>query len=65
MDPLVLTAPMVRKYVDLRGRIAQVRANRERAFLGVVYRWAREGGHVEQNPAQGVPGFPSRRAIAM
>ncbi|UXY16686.1 site-specific integrase [Chitiniphilus purpureus] len=47
----------VRKYLDLRGKTAPVRANREKALLSHLFNKAREWGITEaQNPCSGITG---------
>ena len=47
----------IRKYLDLRGKQSKTQANREKAFLSRVYRWAFERAKVNINPAKGVKQF--------
>ncbi len=48
----------IRQYMDLRGEVAKVRANREKALFSHIYNKAREWGYTNaQNPCQGVKGF--------
>lgn len=47
----------IRKYMDKRGVKSRVQANREKAFLSRVFRWAYERGKVKMNPCQGVKQF--------
>jgi len=47
----------VRRYLDIRGRMAKVRANRERALLSHLFNCAREWGYTDAaNPCAGVKG---------
>lgn len=47
----------MRKYLDIRGQKAKVRANRERALLSHVFNCAREWGYTDAaNPCAGVKG---------
>ena len=57
--PIDAIAPMhVREYMDIRGKVAAVRANREKALLSHVFNKAREWGFTAlQNPCQGVRRF--------
>lgn len=57
--PIDAIAPMhVREYMDIRGQVAKVRANREKALLSHIFNKAREWGYTAlQNPCQGVKGF--------
>lgn len=48
----------IREYMDIRGRTAKVRANREKALFSHMFNKAREWGYTAaQNPCQGVKGF--------
>ncbi len=57
--PIDAIAPVhIREYLDIRGKVAKVRANREKALFSHVFNKAREWGYtVGQNPCQGVKGF--------
>jgi len=57
--PIDAIAPMhIRGYMDIRGQVAKVRANREKALFSHVFNKAREWGFTaQQNPCQGVKGF--------
>ncbi|MFZ4289002.1 tyrosine-type recombinase/integrase [Variovorax sp. HJSM1_2] len=57
--PIDAIQPMhIRGYMDIRGQVAKVRANREKALFSHVYNKAREWGFTAlQNPCQGVKGF--------
>lgn len=57
--PIDAILPMhVREYLDVRGQVAQVRANREKALFSHIFNKAREWGYTAtQNPCQGVKGF--------
>ncbi|WP_235503844.1 tyrosine-type recombinase/integrase [Acidovorax sp. Leaf76] len=57
--PIEAIAPMhIRQYMDLRGQVAKVRANREKALFSHIFNKAREWGFTTaQNPCQGVKGF--------
>lgn len=57
MRPDTITAPHVRKYMDIRGEHSPTRANRERSFIRAVYAWGYERGHVTKNPTDGVRTF--------
>lgn len=57
MDPDAVKPLHVRKYMDRRGVVAPVQANREKAFLSRVYGWAYERGMVAGNPCKGVRQF--------
>ncbi|XEH57637.1 tyrosine-type recombinase/integrase [Edwardsiella tarda] len=47
----------VRRYMDKRGLKSHTQANREKAFMSRVYRWAYERGYVKGNPTKGVRQF--------
>ncbi len=57
--PIDAIMPMhIRQYMDLRGQVAPVRANREKALFSHIFNKAREWGYTAaQNPCQGVKGF--------
>ena len=57
--PMDAILPMhVRQYMDIRGEVAKVRANREKALFSHIFNKAREWGFTAtQNPCQGVKGF--------
>lgn len=57
--PIDAIAPMhIREYMDIRGKVAKVRANREKALFSHIFNKAREWGYTAlQNPCQGVRGF--------
>lgn len=57
--PIDSIAPMhIREYMDIRGQVAKVRANREKALFSHLFNKAREWGYTAiQNPCQGVKGF--------
>jgi hypothetical protein len=57
--PIDSILPMhIRQYMDLRGQVAPVRANREKALFSHIFNKAREWGYTAaQNPCQGVKGF--------
>lgn len=57
--PIDAIAPMhIREYLDIRGQVAKVRANREKALFSHVFNKAREWGYTAaQNPCQGVRSF--------
>ena len=57
--PIDAIAPMhIREYMDIRGQVAKVRANREKALFSHIFNKAREWGYTAtQNPCQGVKGF--------
>lgn len=61
MEPGQIKPIHVRKYMDKRGQTSKVRANRERAFLSIVFAWCYERGMVESNPASGVRNFKEFR----
>ncbi|SMC24279.1 Site-specific recombinase XerD [Andreprevotia lacus DSM 23236] len=48
----------VRKYMDMRGKKAKIRANREKALLSHLFNMARSWGLTESpNPCDGIKGF--------
>lgn len=49
-----ITPGVIRKYRDRRADSSRVRANRELAFLSVVFSWAYEQDLVKSNPVKGV-----------
>lgn len=57
--PIDAIQPMhIREYLDIRGQVAQVRANREKALFSHIFNKSREWGYTAaQNPCQGVRGF--------
>lgn len=57
MKPDNIKPEHVRKYMDRRGVKSRVQANREKAFMSRVFRWAYERGKVKMNPCQGVKQF--------
>lgn len=57
MLPDTIKPEHVRKYMDKRGLRSPTQANREKAFLSRVYRWAFERGMVKGNPTKGVRQF--------
>ncbi|MCX8958354.1 integrase [Erwinia psidii] len=54
MSPNDIKPQHIRKYMDMRGAKSIVQANREKAFMSRVFRWAYERGLVKMNPCQGV-----------
>jgi integrase len=56
--PIDAILPMhIREYMDIRGQVAKVRANREKALFSQIFNKAREWGYTAlQNPCQGVRG---------
>lgn len=50
----------VRKYLDKRGLKSRTQANREKAFMSRVFRWAYERGMVKGNPTKGVRQFKEK-----
>ncbi|EWG75991.1 Site-specific recombinase XerD [Enterobacter sp. DC3] len=46
--------------MDKRGVKSRVQANREKAFISRVFRWAYERGKVKMNPCQGVKQFKEK-----
>lgn len=57
MKPDNIKPEHIRKYMDKRGVKSRVQANREKAFMSRVFRWAYERGKVKMNPCQGVKQF--------
>ena len=57
--PIDAIAPMhIREYMDVRGQVAKVRANRKKALFSHLFSKARDWGYTAtQNPCQGVKGF--------
>ncbi|WP_413722407.1 tyrosine-type recombinase/integrase [Sodalis sp. RH23] len=53
MEPNNIKPEHIRKYMDKRGVKSPTQANREKAFLLRVYRWAYERGKVKMNPCKG------------
>ena len=54
MKPQDLRPMHVAKYLDLRGKVAPVRANREKALLSHIFSMAMRWGIVDTNPCRGV-----------
>ncbi|HCL5311885.1 TPA: tyrosine-type recombinase/integrase [Salmonella enterica] len=57
MPPDSIKPEHVRKYLDKRGVKSRTQANREKAFMSRVYRWAFERGYAKGNPTTGVKQF--------
>ena len=57
MKPEKIKPEHIRTYMDKRGAKSRVQANREKAFMSRVFRWAYERGKVTKNPCQGVKQF--------
>ena len=57
MPPNSIKPEHVRKYLDKRGVKSRIQANREKAFMSRVYRWAYERGYAKINPTKGVKQF--------
>lgn len=57
MPPDNIKPEHVRKYLDKRGVKSRTQANREKAFMSRVYRWAYERGYSKGNPTKGVKQF--------
>lgn len=55
-----ITPGAIRKYADKRSESAPVRANRELAFLGVVFSYGYERDLVPRNPVEGVKKNPTK-----
>ncbi len=48
----------IRRYLDERGKVAKVRANRERSLFSHIFNFARQHGYTDaSNPCAGVKGF--------
>jgi integrase len=48
----------IRQYLDARGRVAKIRANREKALISHIWNKAREWGYTElPNPCAGIKGY--------
>jgi integrase len=60
--PIDSILPMhIRQYMDIRGRVAETRANREKALFSHILNKAREWGYTAlQNPCQGVKGYKEK-----
>lgn len=54
MTPNSIKPQHVRMYMDKRGAQSKTRANRDKAFMSKVFRWAFERGMVRGNPTTGV-----------
>ncbi|EPO2591178.1 tyrosine-type recombinase/integrase [Escherichia albertii] len=57
MSPDLIKPQHIRKYMDDRGVVAPVQANREKSYLSRVYKWGYERGIVSGNPCEGVRKF--------
>jgi integrase len=57
LNPDAVKPQHIRKYLDVRGAVAPVQANREKSFLSRVYSWGYERGMVKANPTTGVRRF--------
>lgn len=57
MPPDNIKPEHVRKYLDKRGVKSRTQANREKAFMSRVFRWAYERGYAKGNPTKGVKQF--------
>lgn len=51
----------VRQYMDIRGKASRTQANREKAFMSRVFRWAFERGKAASNPCKGVRQFTEKQ----
>lgn len=60
MKPDNIKPEHIRKYMDKRGVKSRVQANREKAFISRVFRWAYERGKVKMNPCHGVKQFKEK-----
>jgi integrase len=54
MEPRDVRPVHVAKYLDIRGKVAPVRANREKALLSHVFTMGMRWGIVDSNPCRGV-----------
>lgn len=61
MQAGAVTPPMVRQYLDERGKASQYRGNREVSLLKVVFAWGAERGYLAGNPAAGIKPHPEQR----
>lgn len=52
-----VTPQDVRRFMDKRGQQSETAANREKAFLSLVYSWGYERGRCQGNPCKGVRKF--------
>lgn len=52
-----VTPQDVRQFMDKRGQQSETAANREKAFLSLVYSWGYERGQCQGNPCKGVRKF--------
>ena len=57
MDARKLTAPHVRKYMDIKGKTSETTANRHLSLLSKLFSWGFERGHVTAHPCKGVSRF--------
>lgn len=57
VPPNTIRPEDVRRYMDLRGTVSMVRANRERSMLSTIMAWGYERGLVKANPCTGVKTF--------
>lgn len=60
MKPDDILPEHIRRYMDIRGKTAQVRANREHSFIRLVFSWAYQRGLSSGNPAKGVSQFTEK-----
>ena len=60
--PLDSIQPLhIRQYMDLRGKEAKIRANREKALFSHIFNKARSWGYTDKaNPCAGIKGFPEK-----
>lgn len=56
MNPAEIKPHHVAKYLDLRGKVAPVAANREKALLSHIFSMGMRWGTVDMNPCRGVHG---------
>lgn len=54
----------IRKYMVLRGKVAKIRATREKALFSHIFNYARATGITDKhNPCRGIPGWTAGRTI--
>lgn len=60
MTPSALAAHHIYKYLDLRGKAAPAKANKEIALLSAVFEYGRRVGEIEVNICRGIEYNPTR-----
>ena len=60
MDRKHIKPVHIRQYMDLRGKTAEVQANREYSFMSSVFSWGYERGKVNMNPCKGIRKFSEK-----